>query len=123
MLFEEICKKYIFNDGNVLTFHIDYTEKKVTVEVNVRKLIAIQKFSFCRVQLEFTKLIWIDLFENFQTDGGFSGITFLKLDNGDFYLSLDPYGNSGMPHAKDNLVLKSKGLTFVDEIHKIHHVK
>jgi hypothetical protein len=85
-------------------------------------LIVRQKFSYYRIQLEFTKLIWIDLFEDFQTDSGYSDVTFLKLDNGDFYLSLDPFGNSGMPHAKDNLVLKSKVLIFVDEIHEIHHV-
>jgi hypothetical protein len=122
MLLEEIRTKYIFNDGNILTFHIDYAEKRVSAKINVRKLIARQKFSYCRIQLEFTKIIWIDLFEDFQTDSAYSNITFLKLENGDFYLSLDPFGNSGMPHAKDNLVLKSKALVFIDEILEIHHV-
>ncbi len=35
----------------------------------------------------------------------YSDIVLVKQENGTYYLSLDPYGNSGEPHEDDNLVI------------------
>jgi hypothetical protein len=44
----------------------------------------------------------------------------VKLNTGDFYLSIDPFGNSGLPHAEDNFIIKSGSLTMIDEIGERH---
>ena len=46
----------------------------------------------------------------------------LKLESGYFYMSLDPYDNSGLPNENDNLVIKAKNLIIIDEIGTSHTI-
>jgi hypothetical protein len=112
----KINKLYALNDGEILIFQIDYKLKKLIVEISVRRKLPRQKFTPCKINFEFHNLSEVSFFEDFGSECDYSDITLLQLDNGDFYLSLDPYGNTGLPNENDNLVIKSKNLIFVDEI-------
>lgn len=40
----------------------------------------------------------------------YSDITLTELENGEYYLSIDPYDNTNVPNDKDNFVFKFKNL-------------
>jgi hypothetical protein len=114
MTLTDILKKYALNDGSICSFHLNYELKQLTLHLKVRRHLSGQKFEDCILELEFNHLKEIYIFEDFPTDGGYTDITFIKLANAEFYLSLDPYGNSGLPHGEDNLVIKAMNLTVIE---------
>jgi hypothetical protein len=115
MNFEDFLNRYILGDGQILAFRLEYETKKFQVKLKIRRLLTKQKLEPCLIEFEFTGVSEIYFFEDFPTDGGCTDVTFVRIDNEGFYLSLDPYGNIGMPHEEDNLVVKAEGLTFIDE--------
>lgn len=46
----------------------------------------------------------------------YSDIVFKRLESGMWYLSLDPFGNSGEPHKEDNLVIVADSMEIEEEV-------
>jgi len=115
MNFNDIFSSYILGDGDILSFRLDYELRQFAVKLKARRLLAKQKFEPCQIELEFNEVLELYFFEDFPTNGGYTDVTFVKLGAEGFYLSLDPYGNTGMPHEEDNLVIKAGALTLIDE--------
>jgi len=123
MNIEDIYTNYALNDGKIISLQLDYKLKKLIVTLQVRRLLAKDKFEPCTIELEFLNVNEVNYFEDFPTNGGYTDITFLKLEDSIFYLSLDPNGNSGLPNAEDNLVIKGEMLTLIDESAVRHSIK
>jgi prepilin-type processing-associated H-X9-DG protein len=51
-----------------------------------------------------------------ETAGDYSDITLVQLDDGRYYLSLDPFGNSGRPHDDDNDVVVADRLAVFPQV-------
>lgn len=123
MTLEGIYQGYALNDGQVISFIIgfpvDSTETLsgsiVSIALNVRKYIGEQQFEPCTIVLEFTQTVEVDICEDFRTQGSYTDIVLAQIDDGHFYLSLDPYSNSGQPSDNDNFVIKAKQLSIIDE--------
>jgi len=111
MKLEDVYKNYALNDGELRSFKIDFCDCSCTIRLLVRKSVGKQRFQKCEIELLFTGVANIDISEDFRTKGGFSDITFTKTSDGNFYLSLDPYGNTGEPHENDNFVIVGSSLT------------
>jgi hypothetical protein len=115
MRLEEITKNYIFCDGEILSLSIDFLKKVCTISLQIRNWLNRSKFQKCTVDLEFTDVFTIDISEDFRTDGRYSDITFTKLIDNKFYLSLDPYGNTGQPDNRDNFIVTANSFSFTKE--------
>ncbi len=111
---EGLNKIYALNDGEILLLNVDYQNRKIGLTLLIRKYLSQQKLESCVIELEFVEVYEINLIEDFGTVN-YSDVVLIELDNKDFYLSLDPYGNSGLPHEKDNFIIKAKNLTLIDE--------
>lgn len=109
---EELLAKYALNDGELrsLKLNADYTSvnnslvRQASVELVVRKRLAKNRLEPCLLQIRFASVQRVVINEDFSSHS-YSDIVFKKLQNDAWYLSLDPYGNSGEPHAEDNLVI------------------
>jgi hypothetical protein len=66
------------------------------------------------VDLELNTLTHFDIVEDFESKS-YSDLTLTRLGNGEYYLSLDPYGNSNQPHERDNFVFKCKTLRISEQ--------
>ncbi|MBC6697988.1 hypothetical protein [Hymenobacter sp. BT190] len=122
MNFEETKNIYAFADGNVTTFKLEYEPRRFSIGLDIKKFKGKQKFEPCTIELVFSGTTELYIFEDFPTSGGYTDITFVKLDTGEFYLTLDPYGNSGVPHDEDNFVMKAETLMFVNEAGEVNEV-
>ena len=122
MTLEEILQNYALNDGKVLSFQIQFADDSmeetyniVTVALNVRRHVTRQQFESCTVIFEFSCKAEVEISEDFRTMGGYTDIVIAKLANGQFYLSVDPCGNTGHPNDNDNFVIKGEKLLFVED--------
>ena len=91
MNFEEIFTNYTLNDGETLSFSIDFTNRKCSIKLKVRRYNNNRKFQSCEIELHFEGLKEVDISEDFRTNGGYSDITLTKTNDNYFYLSIDPY--------------------------------
>lgn len=110
---------YILNDGQIISLKVDlyYQEKSKSsaiVGLMVRKPTEKNLFVKCKIELQFEQVREVAINDDFGSDY-YSDLTLLKLDNGLYYLSLDPFGNTGMPHEKDNFVIISKALVIEEK--------
>jgi len=110
MTLEELGKGYYICDGEILAIkvNLDYSSddfSNVKVELRVRKRKTKKLSEPCTVELTFIQVRDIRLYEDFKSGRDYSDIVLNKLESGQIYLSLDPYGNSGEPHEDDNLVV------------------
>ena len=120
----ELLENYILSDGEIISFslNLDYQftggslTRQATVELKIRKRLSAIKCMPCQVQLQFQQLRRISLFEDFASVS-YSDIVLKQLANATWYLSLDPYSNTGEPHEQDNLVLVADSLV-IKEIPK-----
>lgn len=122
MTLEEIYQQYALNDGEVISFQILFASSqredagnKTIVVLKARKRLCEQQFESCTITLEFSHATEVNISEDFRTNGGYSDIVFTKLADGHFYLSFDPYGNTGEPNENDNFVITAKQLILIDE--------
>lgn len=122
MNLEEISNRYVLSDGQVLSFQVSYEICIITINLKVRRNSKKNNFESCIIKLEFKDAIEFNIFEDFGTSTNYSDITFNVLDNGIYYISLDPFDNSGIPNNKDNFVIKSKSLTLIDETETSHTI-
>jgi hypothetical protein len=87
---------------------MDFSEAgTVTLGLKIRRQSKKGMVENCEATLIFVQLIEVNISEDFRTGGGYSDFTFQKLEN-EFYLSLDPFGNSGTPNEQDNFVIRSR---------------
>ena len=121
MTLEEIFRHYALNDGSVLSFQVGFADhcdvgggNKAIIVLQVRRLIHKHQYEKCTITLEFSRTTEIDISEDFRTNGGYTDIVMTKLEDGQFYLSVDPYGNTGEPNEMDNFVIKGENLVLVD---------
>ena len=115
MKFEDLLKRYSFNDGETLGLTTDFRNKTISILLNVRRFIRKKKLEKCLISLEFIEATTFDIIEDFTTAGSYSDIKFLKNENGEFYISIDPYDNTSNSNQRDNFVIKSNLLTIVNE--------
>ncbi|SDJ81638.1 hypothetical protein SAMN05421823_101181 [Catalinimonas alkaloidigena] len=111
---EELLSNYVVGDGQISTLKInldyhDDSKSTTTVELFIRKRAKKDKLEKCKIELQFEKVIEVGISEDFGSSY-YSDITLVKQENGSYYFSLDPYGNTGQPHADDNLVITAKSL-------------
>lgn len=108
----ELLKKYVLADGAIVSvsFGLEYQFisnspiRQATVQLAVRKQLAVDKWVPCQVQLQFQQVLQIRVFEDFSITS-YSDIVLKQLPDNTWYLSLDPFGNTGEPHEQDNLVI------------------
>ena len=112
MKFEEITNTYAFNDGEILSMSIDFLHKTCIISLQIRHCLNRNKFQHCTVELEFSDVFTIDISEDFRTNGRYTDITFAKMIDGSFYLSLDPFGNLGLPDSRDNFIVTARSFSF-----------
>jgi len=123
---EEIYQHYALNDGNVLSFQLGFAGysgeegNKAIIVLQVRRHTGKQRYEECTITLEFNRTTEVDISEDFRTNGGYTDIVLTKLADGQFYLSVDPYGNTGEPNEMDNFVIKAERMVLVDK--DVRHV-
>ena len=116
MTLEEIYQGYALNDGQIISFEMTYSiDSTITIVLQVRKHQHKQQYEPSRITLMFQQVTEIDLLEDFTTQGNYSDVVLARLSDNQFYLSLDPFDNSGEPSDNDNFVIKAKQLSFIDE--------
>src|ERR1700752_605509 len=112
MASDEIPSNYLMNDGEVISFFLDFSgDRTATISLKVRRCVKKEKFEMREVLLLFTGVSQIDISEDFRTNGGYSDFTFHKSEDG-YYVSFDPYDNAGVPNENDNFVIRSKNFLF-----------
>ena len=116
---KEINSSYIFTDGEIIFFKVDYlvpvssgfvTDAEVTVKA--KRAMPNNRFEDCTLELNFSAITSIYINENFSGDNKISDITLKKLDNGLFYISLHPFNTTNEPNEKDNFVITAKSFSF-----------
>ena len=115
MKIEEIFEQYVLNDGRTLSFNVDFLKRNCFITLKVRCVVDKKKLTECEIELTFEQVESIDISEDFRTGGGYSDITLAKLANGSFYLSTDPYGNTGSPDDRDNNVIVAASFSLISE--------
>ena len=108
MLFEEFRTKYLLSDGQVLGMSVDFEQKQISLRLNARVLNG-KKAERCEIKLHLNESFELDLVDTLDMEWH-SDMVFIRLENGEFYLSFDPFGNSGLPNDSDNFVIKCKGV-------------
>ena len=112
MTLNQTFKNYTLNDGRIAKFDFDFNTKELNIELEIKKRIIKEKFEPCTILLTFSSLKLFDILEDFPTNGQYSDITILE--NEGVYASFDPFGNSGVPHEKDNWIIKAETLSIVE---------
>ncbi len=116
---QEINSRYIFSEGEIIFFKVDYlvpvssgfvTDAEVTVKA--KRAMPNNRFEDCTLELNFSAITSIYINENFSGDNKISDITLKKLDNGLFYISLHPFNTTNEPNEKDNFVITAKSFSF-----------
>ena len=116
---QEINSNYIFTDGEIIYFKVDYqvaTEEGLTaaaeVAVKAKRTLANNDFEYCTLVLNFTGITWLFISEDFSNQSKISDMTLKRLEDGLFYVSLHPFNTSNEPDEKDNFVIKAQSFTF-----------
>ncbi|GGG27574.1 hypothetical protein [Hymenobacter glacieicola] len=117
---EKLLKDYALNDGEIIslkinaayTFNSEPVLRQASVELLIRKR-ARNAWMPCVLQIELDEILSLRLNEDFASPR-YSDIVFKRIEDDRWYLSLDPYGNSGEPHEEDNLVIVAKSVK-IDE--------
>lgn len=113
MTLEQLGNGYYLCDGEIISLNInlDYSfnsSSNSKITLRVRKRLTRKLDEPCILELTMTQVQEIRLFEDFKSGQEYSDIVLKELESGQVYLSLDPFGNSGEPHEKDNLVIIGK---------------
>jgi hypothetical protein len=95
---------FIFSDGQILSALCNFADSILEVKLQVRKRLGKQIVP-CVVCLRFEMVAKFDVLENFGTSGYYSDVILVRLSDTQFYVSFDPFGNSGEPHERDNFVI------------------
>ena len=116
-------ENYVLSDGEVLSIHIDNKNGTIIkIAINTRQYLNKNHFRNCKIQLEFSQLLELNLFDNASILGSYSDFTILKTEDNNYYASFDPFGNTNNPHENDNNVIISKDLE-IKEIIEVESLK
>lgn len=61
-----------------------------------------------------TQIVELSLFDNADILGNYSDITILRLENGNYYVSFDPFENTNKQHKSDNNIFFSENIEFAE---------
>lgn len=97
MTLKEAQANYVFSDGQIVSFNLNYVGKpSLSIVMKVREIISKKQIDVF-VELKFKDLSEFYLNEGFGANH-YSDITLLELMSGGYYLSLDPFENKNEPH-------------------------
>lgn len=96
--------QYIFSDGKVVSMTCNYMDNTVELILQIRKKLEKQVVP-CVVWLRFESVSKLDVLEDFDTSGNYSDVVFVQQPDKLFYISFDPFGNSGKPNESDNFII------------------
>ncbi len=116
---QEINSKYIFTDGEIISFKVNYRVPvkggfiaSARVSVKARHALGDEAFEYCTLILNFSGIRSLNISEDFTSEAKISDMTLKKLDDGSFYISLHPFNTTNEPNENDNFVIKADGFTF-----------
>ena len=120
MTLEELGNGYFICDGEIFSLKVNldyysYNSSNAIIELKIRKRITRKLTEAYIVKITFNQVEDIRLYEDFKSGRYYSDIVLKELESGLFYLSLDPFGNSGEPHEEDNLVIIAKEILLVEK--------
>lgn len=106
--------KYIFTDGKIIYVTFDCICKAIEMKLQIRKKVEKQIIP-CLIRLRLENVTELDIFESFDTLGYYSDFIFVKQPDTKYYISFDPFDNSGEPNKNDNFIIKASSYN-IDEI-------
>lgn len=119
MAINEVNSKYIFTDGEIISFLVDYQVpdgKGMTtdaiIKIKAKHALPNDKFEVSRLELAFSSVVFLKISEIFTRENKISNMTLTKTDDGNFYISLRPYDNSNIPNDSDDFVIKARNFSF-----------
>lgn len=105
-----MLENYILNDGEIISLSLDCQfasnslNRQATIELKIRKWLSTTQWVSCQIQLQFQQIRQIKISEDFSSVS-YSDIVLKQMLDNTWYLSLDPYGNTGEQHEQDNFVV------------------
>lgn len=113
MTLEDLQRAVILCDGQVQSIRVRPMSSEVDVALLVRSRAFPDGPPDIVVDLTFMGAVEHSFNDDNMDDtqGYYSDITFCRRADGRYYLSLDPFGNSGEPHEKDNDIVVADGVT------------
>lgn len=105
-------ESFALSDGEILSFYFDYSQlndnlflpNTAIIKISARQILKRRKYRICKLVMTLTNVVEIRIFDE-GDNGNYSDITIIKQDNGTYYVSFDPYGNTNTPHENDNFVI------------------
>ena len=117
----ELLAGYALNDGEIcsLKLDVDYAAnnsslRRVALAVMIRKK-AVHNWVPCLLKIHLAGVQKIVISEDFDLNR-YSDIVFKEVEEGKYYVSFDPYGNSGEPHENDNLVFVASSVSIEEGV-------
>ena len=114
MIQAENFDQYIFSDGKVVSMTCNFTENTIELRLQIRKKLK-KLIKPCIVWLRLENVSNLDVLDDFDTWGNYSDIVFVQQADKLFYISFDPYGNSGEPNESDNFTITAANL-IIEEV-------
>ena len=121
-MIEELLAGYALNDGEIYSLKLDTNYvandsslRQAALEVLIRKKAADGKWAPCLLKIHLVGVQRVVINEDFVL-GRYSDVVFKEVEKGKYYLSFDPYGNSGEPHENDNLVFVASSVRIEEVI-------
>ncbi len=115
----EVNSKYIFTDGEIISFLVDYQVPNgkgmatdAIIRLKAKHSLPGQKFEISTLELVFSSVVFLKISENFTHDSKISNMTLTTTNDGNFYVSLHPFDNSNMPNENDDFVIRAKNFSF-----------
>ncbi len=84
----------------------------VEIELSARQFLKKEKYRVSKLLITLTGIVELSLFDNADILGNYSDITIQKLENGNYYVSFDPCGNTNKRHGSDNNIFISENIEF-----------
>ena len=114
MTLEQIYNaNYVLSDGEILSIHFkNQNGTIVEIIISTRQFLKKEKYRVSKLLMTLTRIVEINLFDNADILGSYSDITIERLENGNYYVSFDPYGNSNKRHERDNNIFISENIEF-----------
>ena len=116
-MIEELLASYALNDGEIcsLNFDANYATnnsslRQAALEVLIRKKSTSGKWVPCLLRIHLVGVQRIVINEDFALSR-YSDMVFKEVEKERYYISFDPYGNSGEPHENDNMVFVASSIS------------
>ena len=106
-------ERYVLSDGEILSIHFDNQNGTiVNIIISTRQYLTKGKYRVCKLLMTLTKLMEVNIYDNDNILGTYTDITIFKLENGNYYVSFDPYGNTNKKHENDNNIFIAENIEF-----------